>query len=225
MKTLIRVFVILFLNASGYQLDAQETYLWDSNGSLRIPSFYEMYQFDIQTGDRQLLFRLDSIRFVHPNMTGYSFEIISFAFSTDKKTIYFLELEGDLYSYDIASDKVTYIKDLTPGNVNVLWHGYHYTHQIDQLNDSLYYIGGATKGILNVNNFQFNLIREIPSYAAATTPFESKMYIRKLVKHKDKYVILDGDVYLANIDLYDPTENSFVIDRDLTPLGDRKSVV
>ena len=70
-----------------------------------------------------------------------------------------------------------------------------------------------------MNNFQFNLIREIPSYAAATTPFESKMYIRKLVKHKDKYVILDGDVYLANIDLYDPTENSFVIDRDLTALG------
>ncbi len=221
MKTLIRVFVILFLSASGYQLDAQETYLWNSAGERNYlrPEYYEMYKFDLQTGDRQLLFRLDSIRFVHPNMTGNSFQIISFAFSTDRKTIYFLELEGDVYSYDIASDNVTYIKDLTPGNVDFLWHGYHRTHQIDQINDSLYYIGGFTKGILNVNTFQFTLIRETPSWAAGFTEFELKMFVRKLEKHKDRFIMLDGNVYLGYADLYDPPNNQIAIDKDLSALG------
>ncbi|MFZ1579808.1 MAG: hypothetical protein WAT26_01650, partial [Saprospiraceae bacterium] len=214
-----RISIILIFCASGFMLGAQKTYLWNSSGKLDMPSYYEMYMFDIQTGDRQVLFRLDSTRFVHPNMTGNTFLILSFAFSTDRKTIYFLEREGDLYSYDIASDIVKYIKDLTPGNLNYLWHNFHQTHQIDQLNDSLYYIGGATKCILNINNFQVSIIREIPSFAASATNFERLMYIRKLEKHKDQYLILDGNVYLANVDLYDPQNNTIAINQDLTYIG------
>jgi len=214
-----RISLILIFCASGFMLGAQKTYLWNSSGKLDMPSYYEMYMFDIQTGDRQVLFRLDSTRFVHPNMTGNTFLILSFAFSTDRKTIYFLEREGDLYSYDIASDIVKYIKDLTPGNLNYLWHNFHQTHQIDQLNDSLYYIGGATKGILNINNFQVSIIREIPSFAASATNFERLMYIRKLEKHKDQHLILDGNVYLANVDLYDPQNNTIAINQDLTYIG------
>ncbi|MBP7822113.1 MAG: gliding motility-associated C-terminal domain-containing protein [Saprospiraceae bacterium] len=219
MRSLTTLSVIWFLCAFSQWLNAQETYLWNSFGKLDMPTYYEMYKFDVQTGDRQLLFRLDSIRFVHPNMTGNSFQIISFAFSSDRKTIYFLEKEGDLYTYDVANDIVVYIKDLTPGNVNFLWHNYHQTQQIDQLNDSLYYIGGATKAILNINNFTLNIIREIPSFAAAGTNSERLMFIRKFEKHKDNYLILDGNVYLAYVDLYDPTKNSIAVNQDLTPLG------
>lgn len=215
-----KISFLLFFCASGYMLDAQKTYLWNSAGIDYInPSYYEMYEFDIQTGDRQMLFRLDSIRFVHPNMTGNSFQIISFAFSTDRKTIYFLEKEGDIYSYDIANDQLTYHVDVTPGNVNFLWHNYHQTNQIDQLNDSLYYIGGATKAILNVKNFNLDIIREIPSFAASSTNFERLMYIRKLEKHKDKYMMIDGNVYLAYADLFDPVNNTIALNQDLTPLG------
>ncbi|HRG40799.1 MAG TPA: gliding motility-associated C-terminal domain-containing protein [Saprospiraceae bacterium] len=212
--------LLCFFCASSFLLGAQKTYLWNSAGERNYlsPSYYEMYEFDIQTGDRQLLFRLDSIRFVHPNMTGNSFQIISFAFSTDRKTIYFLEQEGDVYSYVLSNNMIKYHLDVTPGNDNFLWHGYHRTHQIDQLNDSLYYIGGQTKGILNVNNFQFTLIREIPSWAAGFTDVELKMMVRKLEKYKDKYIMLDGNVYLAYADLYDPVNNTIAVNQDLTPL-------
>ena len=206
-NVLINLSVAWFLCTSSLRLDAQETYLWNSSGKLDMPSYYEMYEFDIQTGARHLLFRLDSIRFVHPVMTGITFQINSFAFSSDRKTIYFLEKEGDVYSYDVANDLLTYHVDVTPGNVNFLWHNYHQTNQIDQLNDSLYYIGGATKGILNVNNYQFTIIREIPSFAASGTNFERLMYIRKLEKHKDKYIFIDGNVDLSIADLYIPTNN------------------
>ncbi|MBK7697551.1 MAG: hypothetical protein IPJ39_01905 [Saprospiraceae bacterium] len=45
------------------------------------------------------------------------------------------------------------------------------------------------------------------------------MYIRKLEKHKDQYLILDGNVYLANADLYDPENNTIAINQDLTSIG------
>ncbi|MBK9741847.1 MAG: hypothetical protein IPO94_02300 [Saprospiraceae bacterium] len=72
---------------------------------------------------------------------------------------------------------------------------------------------------MNINNFDFNIIREIPNFAAGSTNFELKMISRKLEKHKDKYIMLDGNVYLAYADLYDPENNTIAINQDLTSLG------
>ena len=63
------------------------------------------------------------------------------------------------------------------------------------------------------------MIKETPSFAAASSPLERKMFIRKLEKHKDKYLIFDSNVFLSYADLMNPENNSYAINQDLSGIG------
>ncbi len=235
MAIIIRISLLWSLCASSFLLGAQETYVWCYAGNDQSsPSYYEMHKVDILTGDRAFLFRLDSIRFTVPSQIGIqqgglSFKINSFAFSADKTKTYFLEEEGDLYVYDIQIDQLTYIKDLTPkpSNVGILWHGYTTTIQIDQINDSLYHIGGNTTGTLNVNTFEFTLHSQPPSHADAFLPYWSDILELRTIKHRDKFIYYSGsrDIRIANI--YEPEKHELFapINRDTITITNNNNLI
>ena len=232
---IIRIAILWSLCASSFLVGAQETYVWCYAGNDQSsPSYYEMYKVDILSGERALLFRIDSIRFVVPSQIGIqqgglSFKINSFAFSEDKTKIYFLEEEGDLYVYDIQTDQLTYIKDLTPkpSNVGILWHGYTTTIQIDQINDSLYHIGGNTIGTLNVNTFEFALHSQPPNHPDSFLPYWLNIAELRTIKHKDKFIYysVSRDIRIANI--YEPEKHElFVpINRDTITITNNNNLI
>jgi len=178
---------------------------------------YAIMSFDVLTGDREILFELIASRFAHPNETGWTRIIYSFEFSKNMQQVYFLEREGDLYLYDIASDNMTYIKDLAPANMPFDVHFYRLTLQIDRVNDSLLLVSGNTYGLYNENTQLFTETRLIPDFSSASIPREMEITARRTARHKDGFVYNGGCVCLNEVNVEDPSQNIVLFDYDVTP--------
>jgi len=213
---------LIFSCACSFMLHAQETYLWLGvhGNDVGFPYEYHMYDYDIHTGDTQLLFAIDSSELYHDDLNGRSMEIMSFEFSPDRQSILLLEREGDLYSYDIALGVVSYIQDITPENTDYLWYGYTATTSITKLNDSLYYASGNTLGIYNYSTSVYNKTCQPPDLITGQTDpqWDLKTH-RKVVNHKGRWITLDGDVIPRFINPYDPEDHELALNIDLTPYG------
>lgn len=217
---------LIFSCVCSFVLHAQETYLWLGvhGNDFSSPYEYHMYDYDIHTGDAQLLFTIDSSQLYHDNLNGLGMRIESFEFSPDRQSILLLESEGDLYSYDIMLGELTYLQDITPENTNIFWYGFTETYNLTQLNDSLYFIGGSTIGLFNYNTFSFTKLSQPPDLFEAQTDIQWSLKLnRKVVKHKGRWIALDGDVFPRFINPYDPEDHELALDIDLTPFGHNNS--
>lgn len=152
MKSVKYIFTILSCVCS-LVLHAQETYLWTEKSEGFDVVAYEMHNIDFLNAiDIGVLFRIDADRFTHPDMTGISNRIRSFDYNEDRSQVYFMEEEGDLYRYTVASDDLEYLGDMTPETTPFLIvHGYTQINDIFFLNDSLLYCAGFTYGEYNIN--------------------------------------------------------------------------
>lgn len=199
-------------------LSAQVSYLWQGYSSNDITnfesSFYGMYSLDIDSGSKELLFALDSLDFTHANMSGLTQNIVSFEFNSDSTGIYFLEIEGELFFYDLNAQSMQFLLDVTPENSNVLFDVYTRVYQIDLVSDSIFYIGGATHGWYNSSTNSFDLIRRPSGHAIAASEFERGIAKFDHIKYKGHWVFTNAAFQLRNAMLGSPemtqTDYAFV---------------
>ena len=217
----LKVILLLSLTcACGAYLHAQETLMWTpvTNASNDVDR-YEMHRIDFFSGNsEELLFSIAAERFTHANMTGLDNLIRSFEYTSDKKQVYFVEEEGDIYRYTIDNDNLEYIKDLTPATTPlILVHGYTQIFDITFLNDSILYCTGGTYGEFNINTEDFDLIREVANNPVSFTPAEQDICCTRLVKHKDEYLYAScfGSESVMLLDLQDPENNTKIFDYKL----------
>jgi len=172
---------------------------------------YEMHKIDFFSGNsEELLFSIDAERFTHANMTGFTNLIRSFEYTSDKKQVYFVEQEGDIYRYTIDNDNLEYIRDLTPATTPLfLVHAYTQIADIAFISDSILYCAGGTYGEFNINSEEFILIREPADHPISFTPLEQDICCTRLVKHKDEYLYVScpdsGSLML--MDMQNPDNN------------------
>ena len=197
-------------------LHAQETYLWTEKSEGFDVIAYEMHDIDFLNAiDNGVLFRIDADRFTHPDMTGVSNRIRSFDYNADRSQVYFMEEEGDLYRYTIATDNLEYLGDMTPETTPFLIvHGYTQIFDIFFQNDSILYCAGATYGKYNINTGIFAKIREPANNIIAATRREQEIASTKSTQYKDQfiYVSAPGAESIMLMDLENPDNNSVLFD-------------
>jgi len=210
----IFISTLLFVCCAWIKIDAQQTYVLGHRGILSegIPAYFGIFELDLFSGSRNLLFELDATRFFHPLETGIDLFINSFEFTLDKQQIYFMEREGDLYLYDIGSDQLSYIKDLTPISTPIWVHFYTRTRQIDRLNDSILLISGQTYGFYNTNSEEFTQTYAIPDFPSSSLAREIEITATRTTKHKDVFLYNGGNISLSLIDINDPENNTVITD-------------
>ena len=178
---------------------------------------YAIMEFNVLTGERDILFELIANRFAHSNETGWTRIMYSFEFSNDMQQVYFLEREGDLYKYDIASDELTYIMDLTPATTPFNIHFHTLTFQLDRVNDSILLVSGYTYGLYNENTQSFTQTYVVPDFPSASLPRQMEIVATRTARHKDGFVYNGGCVCLNQADINDPNQNVVLFDYDVTP--------
>ncbi len=215
MKSVKYIFTILSCVCS-LVLHAQETYLWTEKSEGFDVVAYEMHKIDFLNAiDIGVLFRIDADRFTHPDMTGISNRIRSFDYNADRSQVYFMEEEGDLYRYTVASDDLEYLGDMTPETTPFLIvHGYTQINDIFFLNDSLLYCAGFTYGEYNINTGIFSKIREPANNIVASTRREQEIDCTKYTKYKDQHIYISGPgaESIMLMDLENPDNNSVLFD-------------
>ncbi len=210
----IFISTLLFVCCVWIKIDAQQTYVLGQRGQIALgyPEYFGIFELDLFTGSRSLLFEIHISRFIHPQETGIELNINSFEFSLDKQQIYFMEREGDLYLYDIGTDQLSYIKDLTPISSPIWVHFYTRTRQIDRLNDSILLISGQTYGFYNTNSEEFTQTYTIPDFPSSSLPREIEITATRTTKHKDIFLYNGGNISLSLIDINDPENNTVLTD-------------
>ncbi len=209
----IRRLLFLVSCALSLHLSAQETFFWTLISDLDNGNRYEMYNLDFFSGDLQLLFTIDESRFSHANMTGTRNLINSFEYTADRSAVFFMEEEGDLYQYGIASDNLVFIEDLTPAIVPTFFvHFYTEINKIFFLNDSILYASGFTYGRYNINTGDFDLIRQPIDHPTASTPYELDLDCTEITRHKGDYLYISNSGKLMRLDPDDPDNNTLLYD-------------
>ena len=211
-----------FLSCAFNNLNAQETYRMNFfKDTTKTPTSYAYYIYKIDFFDiepDQLLYKLDTSRFSHPNMTGFTDIIRDFEFTDDRSQIYLVEVEGDLYRYTISSDIMEYLGDLTPATTPFGVHNYTGILNIFFENDSILYCAGFTYGRYNINTGVFTTIRQPTDLATAFTPYEQDRCCTRITKYKDKYIYCSNSSKLMVLDPDNP-DNNYELFSYLPPVG------
>ena len=197
-----------------YHTFAQDIFAWqkiDFNGTPR----YHMYKYDFFQGNQELLFSITQQRFLDLNKAFLSFdEIHSFEYSLDRRYVYFMQYEGALFRYEVSTDSLIFLLDLTPETIPfILVHGYTQINSIDFISDSILYTSGFTYSEYNINTNTYKRIRQPISNPVAFTPREQDILVGRLVKHKGKYIYFSRNTdKLMLLDMVNPDNNSTILD-------------
>lgn len=221
----LKILVVLLTCMCSSALHAQVTYHWRPVNLLPGPGGnverYEMHRIDfLNATSLGMVFSIDESRFDHGNTTGFNMRIQSFEFTPDMEQVYFLETEGDLYRYTIATDDLVYLQDLSPINSPLLYHAYTNTFDITFINDSILYVSGDTHGWYNINTNTFELIRHSPDDHSSTMSPNKEIVNYKVAKYKGSWIYntwpLSNTLRLFD-SLGNPELNTELI--DFTPFG------
>ncbi|MEO7175824.1 MAG: hypothetical protein ABIV51_08160, partial [Saprospiraceae bacterium] len=195
--------ILLALNIS---LSAQKTYLFalisDSGGNK-----YQMYDIDFFAGNPTLYFTIDEDRFTHSGMTGFSNNISGYDFNLDQTIVYFMETEGDLYKYTIATDQLEFLQDVIPETTPALIYFYTQILNVFFINDSLLYCSGLTYGYYNINTNIFTKIRQPIDHLISFTPYEQDLLSTEVTNYKGRYLYVSNSAKIMEMNLTDPDLN------------------
>ncbi len=152
-----------------YHTFAQDIFAWqkiDGDGTPR----YHMYKYDFFQGNQELLFSITQQRFMDLNKAFSLEEIHSFEYSLDRRYVYFMQYEGALFRYEVSTDSLIFLLDLTPETTPFLIQYYTQITNIDFISDSILYTSGLTFSEYNINTNTYTRIRQPVSHPVAFTP-------------------------------------------------------
>ena len=212
-----KVYLLMFSCVLSHWLGAQETYEW-----VRIDAdtgnYYEMHRIDFLNAiSLGVEFTIPESDFEHENMTGLSVTIFSFEYTDDRSQVYFIEEEGDLFRYTVATGMLEYIRDLTPETTPFpLVFGYTAMADIFFINDSILYCGGLTHGYYNINTDTFQKLREPANNTIAASEYEQEILLSRATYHKGNYIYSAGGVSnsIRKLTIGDPEANTELLDFD-----------
>jgi len=192
-------------------IGAQSTFAWAFDREIVVGAdfigTYRMYEIDVFSGDHMLLFSIHSDRFDHGSIEGLQFQIISFLFTEDRSKVYFLARDGDLYVYNIDTDELIYLQDLTPKTGSFLVHNIQNLFSLSWLNDSTIYCAGQTYLTYNIDDTTIDIIRETVDFPTAFSEFEQDILLRSYVTHKNNNLFLSNSKKMQQqLDIYNPED-------------------
>lgn len=110
-----RIFIILSLWIwSISQANSQVIYAWEPTGNTN--DTYNMYRYDFVNGSPEIIFSIDGQRFLDLYMADtWPYNLVAnFEFTPDHRFVYFLRRDGALYRYEVETDSLVFLLDLTP---------------------------------------------------------------------------------------------------------------
>lgn len=196
MKIFISFVICLMICCDIY---AQTAYFWsadvpeDPNINLLLtPKRYNMYEMDIVTGEIKLFLSFDETRFPDSNIPFAYYYISSFEFSRDKQKVYFIDINGELYEYDILADNLKLLLDISPDHNSILATLYTLSYDIFLLNDSTLYITGFTNGYYHINSGTFELVRQCTSINVSNDEIERISRAISVTTHRGKLLAFNA---------------------------------
>ncbi len=187
--------IILLFHSFDLSLSAQETYALGYDTASKDDSV-KVYKFDFfnENYKPELICSIDGKRFLIPPDTIASIE--QFQFSADRTQIYFVEsYRGYLFKYTIADDKLDFLIDLLPGDIN-------------DCGCSTLYFSGGSYGRYNINTGELQNIFNIINW---DDYFENQdFWADGMTKYKDIYIYKSLKGNLMQLDLDNP-KNSTII--------------
>lgn len=212
MKNLYLCFALIFSLSSSF---AQETYMLtqfrEYPSNTLEPYLNNVYKYDLNTGEPTLFLSLKKNRFELPDVNSF-IDIMSFCFDSSQEHILFLNREGEIYTYHIASDKMELLLDVSPENTDELWNGLNRTSKINVINDSLYYIGGLRKGIYNAKQNKFITKMQISNLSELGELITFKSSYSKATWYKGDLIYINGIGDLCKLNLENPKDTTTIID-------------
>lgn len=189
------------------------SYMWSPRIEGGKISKYAMYTIDFLNATVQdSLFTLEAARFTHAVTTGRFNKITSFEFTPDGSQVYFVEEEGDLYRYSLATDELEFLGDFVddPGITGTLHTG---VYDINYLNDTTLYFSGQTYGKYDIGLNTFTLLHKPTSLAQSFTEEETNITSLYTTKYKDQTLYVGGAINkLGILNHDDPSKNTILHD-------------
>jgi len=130
--------------------------------------YIQIYKGDIEIGDYELVCSINEDRFVlspdqPDNKLVRNFEVL------DENTILFAENYGDLWSYDIPSDVLTKLGDVTPHNTDLFYNLKNQIFGIRMISETTLYCSGNSYLTYNMITGEVNVILQPTSVGHSLT--------------------------------------------------------
>jgi len=209
----------LFLFTSVWEMKGQETF--QMTYRLIEDNFhYEIYEGDIRTGPYELFMSIDENRLPvsegHPDDT----KIVDFHVDLVNDLIYLLQNHGDFYVYNLLTDALTHITDLTPENTSRFWNNKNQFTWFREESKEAFYMGGLTYGRYNLDVDEFNTLWQPPSFGQAFTEYYRTRTSMSVVEHHSQLIYttnnVNGENRLGMINKSNPDNPEILYEYNLT---------
>lgn len=211
MKSYIFYFMFSVSICATLQVKSQEIYAWETTTANNLFDVYNMYRYDFINGGTDKIFSIDGQRFIDLNQAflyPYNF-IYSFEFTPDHRFVYFIQLEGGLFRYEVATDSLVFLQDLTPETTPIGRFDYTKILDINFISDSILYVSGENYSEYNIFT---NTYKRIWQHAdLPNTDRERELTAGSMVKYKNNFIYLTQLTKLMKLDLENPENSSNLI--------------